>query len=652
MKLPSATTQPHLIEPFYYYLRVQANEDPQAVFKKSLEDWQGLNAELEEDSKPTPLSRPANSTSMSGARLARLQADELAQEQAIADEDEEAGKDKKHSTHFGDSDFDPDEEVGDASWSEVFEACCVHSPQEWGYILLGSLGVVFFLYFFLFGLDLLGNGAKVMSGCGAGSLFGDDTNPIAGVMVGILATVLLQSSSTTTSIIVSLVGDGEGSGTISAEQGIYMIMGANIGTSVTNTLVAMGHIGDGDQLERAFAGATVHDMFNFLCVAIMLPLEVITGFLGHLTEAMTKNAEVKDGENWEGPIKKIVSPLGSRVIIANKKISKSIAKDDKECSDFYPMDCGSGTPTYEKCDGKFGLIACDKDGNFCPSFFSKDADSHDDKVSGGVVFFIALIILFVCLMAMVSLLQRMLLGMSTRVIFKATDVNGYLSMAIGAGITVLVQSSSITTSTLTPLVGMGAIRLEQMYPLTLGANVGTTVTGLTAALVSDNIESLQVALAHLFFNIFGICLFYPIPYMRNIPMHCARQLGKATRIWRGFPVVYIICAFLLLPLLLLGISAIFEQDQKGFTVLGSFVVAIIIIACLYTVYWCMYLGGRDTCIACMERRERKRSTLENLPDDMDFVMRKLNALIDHTGLQDDDEDEEEEEGLLDESTSA
>ena len=115
----------------------------------------------------------------------------------------------------------------DATWEEVFRSCCCHSLSEWALILVGVSIVLFFLYFFLFGLDLLGSGAKVMGGCTAGELFGDDTNPVAGLMVGILATVFLQSSSTTTSIVVSLVG----ADTVSVNQGIYMIMGANIGTS-------------------------------------------------------------------------------------------------------------------------------------------------------------------------------------------------------------------------------------------------------------------------------------------------------------------------------------------------------------------------------------------------------------------------------------
>ena len=356
---------------------------------------------------------------------------------------------------LGEADLDEDE-FGEATWEEVVQSCCCHTMEEWFWIGLRMLCVLTFLYFFLFGLELLASGAKVMSGCRAGEMFGDDTNPIAGVMVGILATVLLQSSSTTTSIIVSLVGDNDGSGTITVSQGIYMVMGANIGTSITNTIVAMGFSNNGEQLERAFAGATVHDMFNFMSVAVLLPIEVITNFLEKMTLAITRNISTKNEDDWEGPVKRIVAPLGKQVIIPNKKMTEQIAKGDYSCNDYYPISCeGGGTPTYKSCNGKFGLIACDKDHNFCPAFFSVNASSSDDKVSGGVVFFIAIIILFFCLLALVASLQKLLLGISTRIVYKATDVNGYVAIVMGAAITMLVQSSSITTSTLTPLVGIG-----------------------------------------------------------------------------------------------------------------------------------------------------------------------------------------------------
>jgi sodium-dependent phosphate cotransporter len=269
------------------------------------------------------------------------------------------------STHFGDVDFAEEhtEEIGDATWGEVFTTCCVHTPKEWGFIFIGLVMVLFFLYFFLLDLELLGTSAKVLGGCTAGALFGDESNPVAGLMIGILCTVLIQSSSSTTSIIVSLVG----AGSVSTKSGIYMVMGANIGTSVTNTIVAMGHLGDGDELERAFAGATVHDMFNFLTVGVLFPLELISGYLYYFTKAMLPK-DVSDGDKWEGPIKKIVSPLSTLIIEANKKVTESVAKGGS-CEDFYPVFCNFTDEhpdvSYDSCvkgeNSKVGLITCDKD---------------------------------------------------------------------------------------------------------------------------------------------------------------------------------------------------------------------------------------------------------------------------------------------------
>ena len=77
-------------------------------------------------------------------------------------------------------------------------------------------------------------------------------------MIGVLGTVLVQSSSTFTSIIIAAVSSG-----LPVNIAVPMIMGANIGTSVTNTLVAMGQIGNKKEFERAFSAATVHDSKQF-----------------------------------------------------------------------------------------------------------------------------------------------------------------------------------------------------------------------------------------------------------------------------------------------------------------------------------------------------------------------------------------------------
>jgi sodium-dependent phosphate cotransporter len=538
-------------------------------------------------------------------------------------------------------DIHADDIPEEATWNEVFQTCCCHGPKEWGLIVIGVSIVLFFLYFFLFGLDLLGSGAKVMGGCTAGELFGDNTNPVAGLMVGILATVFLQSSSTTTSIVVSLVG----ANTVSVNQGIYMIMGANIGTSVTNTIVAMGQMGDGDQLERAFAGATVHDMFNFLTVAIFFPVELITGYLNRLTAACVKNFTAREGEKWVGPIKKFVSPLTKKVIIANKNVIKGVAKG-QSCSDFYPIECEDPEfPTKSTCS-KVGLIACDKVTDECPAFFQVDATRNDDKFSGIAVFVLGLVIMFICLFAMVTMLQKLFLETSTRVIYKATNINGYLAILVGTGITILVQSSSITTSTFTPLVGLGVIRLEQMFPITLGANIGTTITSLLAALLSTT-DALQVALAHLFFNISGIIVWYPVPFMREIPLNAARNLGKSTRIWRGFPIVYILVCFLLIPFILLGLSLLFTQGGKGLTALGSMMTVSLIIGLVYSIYWFQMANGKQLIINKMEVMQARRAALRTLPEDMEFLKSNIKQPEENSGLLADGNDDDVEPKEID-----
>lgn len=545
------------------------------------------------------------------------------------------------STHFGDIDFSEEqtEEIGDATWGEVCRTCCVHTPKEWGFIFIGVCLIIFFLYFFLLGLELLGTAAKVLGGCTAGALFGDKTNPVAGLMIGILATVLIQSSSSTTSIIVSLVG----AEAVSVRAGIYMVMGANIGTSVTNTIVALGHLGDGDELERAFAGATVHDMFNFLTVAVLFPIELITGYLYYLTDAMLPKSYEGKGEDWEGPIKKLVAPLTNKIIKASKDVTKAVAKGES-CDQFYPVLCNftqvdHQTPNYDTCVGgvkngwsRVGLITCDKDTGKCPAFFQNGATQKDDEISGGVCFFLGIVILISCLIGLVSILQRMLLGVSTRIIYKATNLNGYIAIVVGCAITILVQSSSITTSLLTPFVGIGALRLEQMFPLTLGANLGTTVTGLLASMVSDGTESLHVALCHCWFNITGTLIWYPVPFMRKVPLGMARMLGKATRVWKGFPVLYILVCFLLIPLMLFGLSSLFEQDQVGYTWLGSIIVLFLGLLLINFIYKWKKGGLKERTIERFEKRQQRKDAHESLPDDIAFIKAELARLRDHTGL--------------------
>ncbi|GMH95284.1 hypothetical protein TrVE_jg815 [Triparma verrucosa] len=452
------------------------------------------------------------------------------------------------------------------SCADLINGCKATTKEEFGWAVFRSSLLIFFLYFFLFFLDLMGGAFKVLGGCTAGAMFDGLSNPVAGLMVGIIATVLVQSSSTSTSIVVSLVG----SDAMTVPVAIPVIMGANIGTSVTNTIVSFGQINDLDQFERAFSGATVHDMFNMLSVAVILPIEIIFHPLEEMTAAM-KPTDVDDGEKWEGPIKKWVAPLVKRVLNANKDIIKATAKGES-CEDIYAAvadETGKGLikcgDVYNPFDGTETYV--------CPAFYKSKATKADDMASGAVALFISILGLCFCLYGLVKTLQSMVMATSTALLKRATDINPYLAMIVGCGITLLVQSSSITTSVLTPLVGMDVIKLENMLPLTLGANIGTTATALLASMVSDKPESVQIALCHFFFNIFGILIWFPIPFMREVPLRAARQLGWLTRRHRGFPAVYIFFMFIIMPLILLGTSSLFES-KGAYVVIGAFLVLV------------------------------------------------------------------------------
>lgn len=189
-----------------------------------------------------------------------------------------------------------------------------------------------------------------------------------------------------------------------------------------------------------------------------------------------------------------------------------------------------------------------------------------DTAVGVILLIIALFLLCVCLVLIVKTLHSLLRGQIAHVIRTFINADfpgkvcgyftGYLAIAIGAVLTVLVQSSSIFTSSITPLVGIGVLTIDRMYPLTLGSNIGTTATGILAAFAQDSSsihDSMQIALCHLLFNIFGIILYYPIPFMR-IPIKAAKFLGTETAKYRWFAVVYLIVAFFIIPAVVFGLS--------------------------------------------------------------------------------------------------
>lgn len=365
------------------------------------------------------------------------------------------------------------------------------SGGEWSTAARAAL-VVALLYLFLTGVELLSGGFKTMGAGFVDGLFEGVSNPVAGLFVGLLATVLVQSSSVSTSVIVGLVA----SGVVGADEAVPMIMGANLGTTVTNTLASLGHMRRDMEFRRAFAAATVHDFFNILAVIVFLPLELATGYLSSTAGWITEQVIGSSGAEFNSPLKAAV------------KMPAGWVKD-------LLSGLGAG-------------------GNWM----------------GGLMILIGLVFIFLAL-AYITRNMRLLVADRVEAAINRTlgAGSGLVAILLGAIITVSVQSSSITTSVLVPLAASGVLTLENIYPVTLGANVGTTVTALLAALATGNPAAVTVAVVHTLFNLSGIALFYPIRALRRIPLRLAAGLADVAAERRSTAIVYALGMFVVIPLI-------------------------------------------------------------------------------------------------------
>lgn len=358
--------------------------------------------------------------------------------------------------------------------------------------LVRALLVLALLYLFLTGVELLGGGFKSLGKDLVDGLFKGVSNPIGGLFVGLLATVLVQSSSVSTSVIVGLVA----SGVVSTSDAVPMIMGANLGTTVTNTLASLGHVRRDIEFRRAFAAATVHDFFNILAVSVFLPIELATGYLSSSASWLTDKVIGSSGAEFKSPLKAAVK---------------------------------------------------------LPATWVKELLSHfgaHGDVKGGLMIGVGLVFIFLAL-AYITKNMRLLVADRVEVaINRALGAgSGVVAILIGAIITISVQSSSITTSVLVPLAASGVLTLENIYPVTLGANVGTTVTALLASLATGSPAAVTVALVHTLFNISGILAFYPLSRLRELPIKMANRLSGIAAERRSLALIYTLTMFIVIPLL-------------------------------------------------------------------------------------------------------
>ncbi len=370
-----------------------------------------------------------------------------------------------------------------------------NSPQ--GETIFKTLAIIAILYLFLVSIGMIGSAFKGMGKGFAVQLIQSNAGPLIGLFIGILATSLIQSSSTTTSLVVGLVAAGTfgDDPRIAVAAATPYIMGANIGTSITNTIVSLGHIVNKNEFRRAFSASIVHDFFNVISVLVLLPLEMSFGIISKSASWLAELLVGTETFTFNSPLKMITDPAVSWV--------QNLFKQQEIINYNWLL-----------------LIA-------------------------------ALLLLFLSLRFLTKLIRSLVMQRLEAFFDSHIFKTAGRAMLFGVFITILVQSSSITTSLVIPLAGAGILHLRQIFPYTLGANIGTTVTALLASLVSGTIAPLSVAFAHLMFNIYGIALIWPIEKIRMIPINLSIWFTEIAIKNRIFPLLYILVVFFIIPLSLI-----------------------------------------------------------------------------------------------------
>lgn len=351
--------------------------------------------------------------------------------------------------------------------------------------LLNLIFLLAFIYLFLFSLELMGTSLKMFGKGMAESLIRTTTNPLVGLFIGVLSTSIIQSSSSTTSIVVGLVAGGA----LNVANAIPIVMGANLGTSVTNNLVSITQINRKLEYKRAVSTAFVHDYFNGLSLIVLFPLQYFTNFLGHAATFMAENFQNIGGLTFLSPVKALTKPV---VAVLRGFIGE------------HPW----------------------------------------------VLLALSLVFLLLALTQMVKSLKALVVSKAEawfdRYLFK-TPLRAF---AVGLMLTAMVQSSSITTSLAVPMAAGGLLTIHQIFPYTLGANIGTTVTAILAALVTGNFSAIVVAFSHLIFNISGIVIWWPL---KMVPIGIAEKFSQLAVRIKYAPVVYILIVFFLIPILVISL---------------------------------------------------------------------------------------------------
>jgi sodium-dependent phosphate cotransporter len=354
-----------------------------------------------------------------------------------------------------------------------------------------KFGQVFIaLLLFIFSIDLLTVAVGNVNSGLALEFLQATKNPFISLFIGLLVTALIQSSSTVTASVVAIVA----SGNLTLQQAVPIVLGANIGTTLTSTLVSLSYLMNKKEFQRALSAGISHDLFNILAVILLFPLEIYFGFLSktasHIADWFASD------NSFEGPI------------VYNRMFTRTWTE---------------------------WLVT-----------------QINHPVASMIL---SIILVFLAIKVLSTAMYKSFVKNTFQDINKVIFQKTGLAFFYGLFFTAAVQSSTVTTSLVVPLVASKKVTLSKAFPFIIGANIGTTITAVIASIYKPE-AAIALALVHVLFNSFGALIFLPFSGIRKIPVWISNYMGKMSVKYRVVGFAYILLTFFIIPFLLIY----FTQD--------------------------------------------------------------------------------------------
>jgi sodium-dependent phosphate cotransporter len=347
------------------------------------------------------------------------------------------------------------------------------------------LQVILALLLFIFAIDLLTVGMGNINGGIALEILNATKNPFISLFIGLLVTALIQSSSTVTASLVAIVA----SGNLTLQQAVPIVLGANIGTTLTSTLVSLSYLMKKKEFQRGFSAGISHDFFNILTVILLFPLEIYFGFLSNTASHIA--SWFASDNSFQGPI------------VYNRMFTRTWTE---------------------------WIVT----------------QINQPMVS----MILSVILVFFAIKVLSTVMYKSFIKNTFQDINKVIFQKTGLAFFYGLFFTSAVQSSTVTTSLVVPLVASKKVPLAKVFPFIIGANIGTTMTAVIASIYKPE-AAIALALVHVLFNTMGALIFLPIPGIRKIPVGLANFMGKISMKYRLVVFAYILLTFFIIPFLLI-----------------------------------------------------------------------------------------------------